>query len=1193
MKFCVMIFKKPLICIMLFLLFFPGFQLKVQPQIRTDILLNEGWKTTVIDTNNNIYQGFENLSFNDSSWQKVDVPHNWDQYEGYRREKHGNRHGSALYRKIVSIGKKEKNKQYFLWFEGVGSYATIWVNGRLAGCHAGGRTSFTIDITDLVNVSGEKNILAVRADHPAGINDLPWVCGGCSEEWGFSEGSQPMGIFRPVHLIVTNKIRIEPFGVHIWNDTLCNNKPAIVRLKTEIKNYGNKDHRIKLISRLLRADSSFVSASDTIIWIQAGETLNIEQRPIIVQSPRLWSPDDPYLYVMVTDIIEKNRIIDRVFTYCGIRYISWPLSRGDSTGTFLLNGKPVFINGTAEYEHNMGMSHAFTSEQIHARAMQVKAAGFNAFRDAHQPHNLLYQEYWDRYGILWWPQFSAHIWFDNPDFRENFKILLTEWIKERRNSPSVILWGLSNESALPEDFARECTELIRKLDPTCSSQRLVTTCNGGSGTDWNVIQNWSGTYSGDPEKYDSEMKRDLLNGEYGAWRSIDLHTEEGFQNNNVHSENRMCDLMEIKISLAESVRNQCCGHFQWIFSSHENPGRIQNGEGFREIDRIGPVNYKGLLTSWGEPLDLFYLYRAYYAPKETEPMVYIVSHNWPERWTAPGIKSNIVVYSNCDEVELFNGPDTMSLGQGRKNGRGHFSWDSVLINYNLLYARGYVNKKFVAEDQIVLHHLPAYPQKVDYGNDIIDITIPEEGYHYLYRVNCGGPDYKDVYGNLWSADRRKTADTVWGSRSWTDEYEGLPAFYGSQRRTFDPVTGTSDDMLFQTFRYGRNKLRYFFPVPDGEYLVELFFIEPWYGTGGGMNCKGWRIFDVAVNDSVIFNDLDIWNEAGHDNVLKKIAIVKVTGGVLSVSFPQVKSGQAIISAIAVASRSATAKPMPSPLPLINNIVFKNINLKDKWSVNSWLDKGDYQYSDKGVRFRYLPSNLYGAEWIKTSFITEQFESDTVAFFVLSEKADVFVAVDNRIEKLPEWLNSYMFTNTFIENDAYRYKVYARRFEKDDTVYLGPNGKIINDKAEMYTVFAVETTALGRAQDQRSVIVYETEEAVKTGESIKEVRTAEMNYLQIIEAINDSLLWNIKIGVGDTYALKFRYRNISVQDIPVRVKISDMQNNIIYEEEIMFRSAQKWKNQQINKLLNLNAGIYQVCLIFHNKANLEIDALTVQ
>lgn len=105
---------------------------------------------------------------------------------------------------------------------------------------------------------------------------------------------------------------------------------------------------------------------------------------------------------------------------------------------------------------------------------------------------------------------------------------MREWIKERRNSPSVVMWGLQNESTIPKEFAEECTQIIREMDPLSASQRIVTTCNGGEGTDWNVVQNWSGTYGGDPLKYHLEMTTQLLNGEYGAWRSADLHTEGEF-----------------------------------------------------------------------------------------------------------------------------------------------------------------------------------------------------------------------------------------------------------------------------------------------------------------------------------------------------------------------------------------------------------------------------------------------------------------------------------------------------------------------------------------------------------------------------------------------------------------------------------------------------------------------------------------
>ena len=61
----------------------------------------------------------------------------------------------------------------------------------------------------------------------------------------------------------------------------------------------------------------------------------------------------------------------------------------------------------------------------------------------------------------WWTQFSAHVWYDTPEFRENFKKMLRQWVKERRNSPRVVMWGLHNESTLPKEFAEECKMCIR------------------------------------------------------------------------------------------------------------------------------------------------------------------------------------------------------------------------------------------------------------------------------------------------------------------------------------------------------------------------------------------------------------------------------------------------------------------------------------------------------------------------------------------------------------------------------------------------------------------------------------------------------------------------------------------------------------------------------------------------------------
>jgi beta-galactosidase len=79
--------------------------------------------------------------------------------------------------------------------------------------------------------------------------------------------------------------------------------------------------------------------------------------------------------------------------------------------------------------------------------MQVKAAGFNAFSDAHQPHNLVTSSYWDKLGILWWPQYSAHIWYDTPEFRATFKALLVDWVKSGVTVPRLFYGACKTRAA--------------------------------------------------------------------------------------------------------------------------------------------------------------------------------------------------------------------------------------------------------------------------------------------------------------------------------------------------------------------------------------------------------------------------------------------------------------------------------------------------------------------------------------------------------------------------------------------------------------------------------------------------------------------------------------------------------------------------------------------------------------------------
>jgi beta-galactosidase len=1167
-----------------FLGVFASFWLNLKAQVRTDISLDKDWKSVADDNRKFAYNGFEKASFSDAKWKHVEVPHNWDDYYGYRRKLHGNRHGYAWYRKTFIVKARGAGKRYFLFFEGVGSYATVWLNGKQVGYHAGGRTTFTIDVTNSI-VYNKLNLLAVRADHPANIKDLPWVCGGCSDERGFSEGSQPMGIFRPVHLIITDAVRVEPFGVHIWNDTTVSTKSAQLHFETEIKNYSNQSKNITLVSRLTDKQGKVIVQTSVSKRLTAGRTSVIGQQPAAINNPHLWSLEDPYLYTLSTEIAENGKAIDKITTPYGIRWISWPIGKAKSTNQFYLNGKPVFINGIAEYEHLIGNSHAFTTEQIHTRVMEVKASGFNAFRDAHQPHNLRYQNYWDSLGLLWWPQLSAHIWYDTPEFRKNFKQLLADWIKERRNSPSIILWGLQNESKLPEDFAKECTELIRKLDPTSSSQRLVTTCNGGTGTDWDVPQNWTGTYGGNPATYGQDVKRQILEGEYGAWRTLDLHSKGGFVQNGPLSEDRMTQLMEMKVRLAEAVKDSSAGQFMWLLISHDNPGRVQGGEGYRELDRVGPVNYKGLLTPWEEPTDVFYMFRSNYAPKDKEPMVYIVSHTWPNRWTTTGKKDGIIVYSNCDEVELFNDVRSQSLGRRKRGSVGtHLQWDGVNIDYNVLYAVGYVNGKEVAHDYIVLNHLPKAPHFNEFTKDAKNITAPAKGYNYVYRVHCGGADYVDENGNNWLADGARTNGKEWGSTSWTKEFAGMPPYFASQRRIFDPIQGTKDVELFQTFRYGRDKLRYDFPVPDGNYLVELYFTEPWFGVGGGIDCKGWRLFDVAINNKTVIKDLDIWKEVGQHAALKKTVKATVTGGVLTISFPRVASGQAVISAIAIASLNKNIKPAPSP-----QLLFKISNASSD-DIVDWLDVGDEVFVNDKTTFSALPSEIFGAQWLKTSKGSVGNNQGTRELQILTD-ADIQIAIDTTVKSQPAPLKDFTNTKTLVETDAGKaYNVFKKRLKKGEIVTID------NSVAASSIIMATPASSMEPAYDLKPVTTYKAVNATIKGSAIEKGQVDGKDRVIFKKASADNILeWTMLVGVADIYSLTISYNNPKANIIKGKLEFFAADGTKMKEEDVEFTPTKTGKTNYISTTTGsmINAGTYKVRITSKEAEGVNFNSLDVQ
>ncbi len=1031
-------------------------------EYRESTIVNVGWESILAASDMDTPEhGLEN-----KRWNGISIPHNWEQYHGYHRVSHGNLHGTAWYRNILKYRREWDGKRVFLFFEGVGSYADVWLNKIHIGSHKGGRTCFQVELTSYLEKT-KPNILWVRASHPEKIRDIPWICGGCFGTPN-SEGSQPLGIFRPVHIQVTGDIRVPPFGIYITTPGLSG-KCSDIRIESVVVNMGKEEGEVLIKQELLSPDGDVLCIDNKRFMAEPGQEYKVVQTMKKQKNIALWYPDAPVLYRIRTtlwrgqeklDCVEnsfgfreiawenfdnqKNTVIDeklllenpgknnnnfveylrgdeesevavipggvavyiqefspeRVIVsiettiknqtgenhliqlesfvqtynrtksianlitslnikageeicvsqicdplifpdiwskenpflhnvistvrgvdedlkeYCqtstsfGIRSCNGMANKGNAfieqnTGKYgvkkrlLINGKHYFVNGSCEYEHELGNDHAFRGEMIWARMQMFRAAGFNAFREAHCPHNLRYLEYCEQNGILYWAQMGAHIYFDSAEFRDNFIRLTKEWILERRNSPSIFLWGVQNESMLPTDFTRVVTELIHKLDATTPVQRKVVTCNGGTGSDWNIPQNWSGTYGGSVENYGKEIVQMQLVGEYGQYRVKGKHKEGDMallQNSGGDvPEELFTYCLETKIREAEKVREYCYGHFQWIFTSHANPGRellyCLDGKG---TNRIGVVNSKGLFTCWGEPTDAYYMYRANYTSPSEAAVLYISSHSWPERFKTEAV-ADISIYSNCEEVELYNDYGEVLIERKSAGTIGeHTVFRQVPVKWGILTAKGYVNGKCEVTDKVLFPDLPLPGRKKDSNYNFSVSATPNDS----YRVNCGGIEYTDLQGYIWMGDK-KYEEGSWGYKTWGMDFENVEDETGSFSAIYDEIENTEDMELFREFRFGRSQLTYTFPVNNGSYLVELYFMEPWYGTAGE-NATGWRMFDVSVNGKIVLEKLDIWREAGGARkALKKQIHVLTENRNIQIAFPTLYSNQAIIQAIRI------------------------------------------------------------------------------------------------------------------------------------------------------------------------------------------------------------------------------------------------------------------------------------------------------
>ena len=339
---------------------------------------NDSWKFYEGDVNDG-----QNIAFDDSNWQNVTLPHDWSIFEPIRRESPASSHGGYMdggigwYRKTFAVPEDYKNRKVFIGFDGVYMNSQVWINGHSLGIRPYGYTSFEYDLTPYL-VYGGRNVIAVRIN-----NNQP------TSRW--YSGS---GIYRNVWLTVLNQTHIDYCGMFVTAPNVDSNS-ATVNVKTKIVNQSDAAKSVVLKTTILDENSRIVTTNiSSPISIRVNDN-NISNQDITLSSPQLWSPNSPYLYLIKTEVIADDSVIDTYKSTIGIRYFAFDANEG-----FSLNGVKMKLNGVCNH-HDLGALGSAVNYRAIERQLQIlKAMGCNALRTAHNPPDPQVLEVCDRLGIM-------------------------------------------------------------------------------------------------------------------------------------------------------------------------------------------------------------------------------------------------------------------------------------------------------------------------------------------------------------------------------------------------------------------------------------------------------------------------------------------------------------------------------------------------------------------------------------------------------------------------------------------------------------------------------------------------------------------------------------------------------------------------------------------------------------------------
>lgn len=589
----------------------------------------------------------------DESWESVNLPHTFN-IDAYQQRNYYQ--GKGFYRRTLVLPEIVAERRYYMKIDAASKAANIRVNGKEVGSHVGGYTACIVDITEYIR---KENLIEITVDN--GRKDITPISADFTF-WG--------GIYRDVWLISTpkqhfNMSNMGSDGIFI-STPVVNEKRGVLKVKCEVTNDSHESSILEVRSAIYSPQGKLLQTIKQKQKLKSGETYIFENTSGAIESPDLWSPETPSLYLVKTTLVDpkSGKLLDEKNHKVGFRWFTFDGSKG-----FFLNGKSYKLRGLNRHQDQAPAGVALDDEAHRRDIFLMKELGCNFIRISHFPQDDAILEMCDELGLLAWEEIPIiNIVPNTPGYDDNCEYNLREMIRQHYNHSSVITWGYMNEILLtapsigkPEwlackertvNLAQRLEAVLKEEDPGRASVMAFNMTNlyneiGLNLVDvvgWNLYHGWYVDKLKDFNAWCEDQHRrypdqPMIISEWGAGSDKRLHSTQGRAFD--FSIEYQQTYIEHYLPFIENTE-WISGCAYWNFIDFNVAARQES---------MPRVNNKGLAYNNRIWKDVAYYFKAMW--RKDIPVIRIASRDWEMRTGEINKPQSIKIYSNMPEVELF------------------------------------------------------------------------------------------------------------------------------------------------------------------------------------------------------------------------------------------------------------------------------------------------------------------------------------------------------------------------------------------------------------------------------------------------------------------------------------------------------------------------------------------------------------